>query len=126
MVIFITFPLTVAFELERVRVREERISTLAKKLESRISVWTESDRSMETTHAFEMKCKYEAENLKMESFGVELLQAIGAVYIQKATLTLKSQKFMGSFFGKMKEKGTVIKDTWDTITVAVDAFRPAG
>lgn len=76
---------------------------------------------METTHAFEMKCKYEAENLKMESFGSELLQAIGAVYIQKASLTLKSQKFMGSFFGKMKEKGSVIKDTWETITVAVDA-----
>lgn len=94
---------------------------MAQKLESRISVWTESDRSAETTHAFEMKCKYEAENLKMESFGSELLQAIGAVYLQKASLTLKSQKFMGSFFGKMKEKGTVIKDTWDTISVAVDA-----
>lgn len=110
-----------AYELERMKVREERISTLAKKLEERISVWTESDRSKETTHAFEMKCKYEAENLKMESFGVELLQAIGATYVQKATLTLKSQKFMGSFFGKMKEKGTVIKDTWETISVAVDA-----
>lgn len=110
-----------AYELERLKVRQERISTLARKLEDRISVWTESDRSSGTTHAFEMKCKYEAENLKLESFGVELLQAIGAIYIQKATLTLKSQKFMGSFFGKMKEKGTVIKDTWETISVAVDA-----
>lgn len=110
-----------AYELERMKVREERISTLAKKLEDRISVWTESDRSKETTTAFELKCKYEAENLKMESFGVELLQAIGAVYIQKASLTIKSQKFMGSFFGKMKEKGTIVKDTWETITVAVDA-----
>lgn len=110
-----------AYELERMRVREERISTLAKKLEERISVWTESDRSSGTVQAFEAKCKYEAEELKMESFGVELLQAIGAVYIQKASLTLNSNKFMGSFFGKMKEKGGVIKDTWATISVAVDA-----
>lgn len=110
-----------AYELERMKIREARVNTLARKLEDRISVWTESDRGKDTTRAFEMKCKYEAENLKLESFGVELLQAIGAVYIQKASLTLKSQKFMGSFFGKMKEKGTVIKDTWETITVAVDA-----
>lgn len=110
-----------AYELERMKIRENRIDTLSRKLEDRISVWTESDRGKETTKAFEMKCMYEAENLKLESFGVELLQAIGAVYIQKASLTLKSQKFMGSFFGKMKEKGTVIKDTWETITVAVDA-----
>lgn len=110
-----------AYELERMRIREERISTLAKKLEERISVWTESDRSSGTVKAFEAKCKYEAEELKMESFGVELLQAIGAVYIQKASLTLNSSKFMGSFFGKMKEKGGVIKDTWATISVAVDA-----
>jgi hypothetical protein len=113
--------LITAYEQERLKVREERISTLEKKLVERISVWTESERSPETTDAFQMKCKYEAENLKMESFGVELLHAIGAVYIQKAELTLKSQKFMGSFFGKMKEKGGIVKDTWNTISVAVDA-----
>lgn len=110
-----------AYELERMKVREERVATLTKKLEDRIMVWTESDRSRETTAAFELKCKYEAENLKMESFGVELLQAIGAVYIQKASLTIKSQKIFGSFFGKMKEKGGIVKDTWETISVAVDA-----
>ncbi|ORY86252.1 DnaJ domain-containing protein [Protomyces lactucae-debilis] len=110
-----------AYEQERLKIREERITALEKKLIERISVWTESERSPETTSAFQMKCKYEAENLKMESFGVELLHAIGGVYVQKAELALKSQKFMGSFFGKMKEKGGIVKDTWNTLSVAVDA-----
>lgn len=112
-----------AYEAERKQAREERVRTLAKKLVDRISVWTETDKGLDVTHAFEEKIRHEVENLKMESFGLEILHAIGTTYIQKATSFLKSQKFLGisGFFSRLKDKGTLAKETWGTISTAIDA-----
>ena len=112
-----------AFEKERRRVREERIETLSKKLIDRISIWTETDKGPQVTHAFEEKVRLEVENLKMESFGIEILHAIGTTYLQKATSFLKSQKFLGisGFFSRLKDKGTLVKETWTTVTTALEA-----
>lgn len=112
-----------AYEMERKKAREERVNTLASKLIDKISVWTETDKDREVTHAFEEKIRLEVENLKMESFGLEILHAIGATYIQKATSFLKSQKFLGisGFFSRLKDKGTLAKETWTTISTAIDA-----
>jgi hypothetical protein len=74
-----------AYELERKKAREERVDTLSHKLIDRISVWTETDKSSDVTRAFEEKIRLEVENLKMESFGLEILHAIGQTYVQKAT-----------------------------------------
>lgn len=112
-----------AYERERRRAREERVDTLAKKLIDRISVWTETDKDPEVTHAFQEKTRLEVENLKMESFGIEILHAVGQTYLQKATSFLKSQKFLGisGFWSRLKDKGTLAKDTWNTISTAIDA-----
>lgn len=112
-----------AYERERKRIRDERVDTLAKKLIDRISIWTETDKSADVTKAFEGKVRLEVENLKMESFGLEILHAIGATYLQKASSFLKSQKFLGisGFFSRLKDKGTLAKETWSTITTALDA-----
>ncbi|GLA32660.1 hypothetical protein AnigIFM63326_000869 [Aspergillus niger] len=112
-----------AYELERKKAREERVNTLATKLVDKISVWTETDKSPDMTRAFEEKIRLEVENLKMESFGLEILHAIGATYVQKATSFLKSQKFLGisGFFSRLKDKGTLAKETWTTISTAIDA-----
>lgn len=112
-----------AYEQERKKAREERVNTLASKLVDKISVWTETDKSLDVTHAFEEKIRLEVENLKMESFGLEILHAIGATYVQKATSFLKSQKFLGisGFFSRLKDKGTLAKETWTTISTAIDA-----
>lgn len=112
-----------AYELERKKAREERVNTLATKLVDKISVWTETDKSRDVTHAFEEKIRLEVENLKMESFGLEILHAIGATYVQKSTSFLKSQKFLGisGFFSRLKDKGTLAKETWTTISTAIDA-----
>lgn len=111
------------YELERKKIRDERVETLSKKLIDRISVWTETDKGKATTKAFEDKTKYEVENLKMESFGIEILHAVGQTYLQKATALIKSQKLMGlpGFFSRLKDKGTMAKDTWNTISSAIDA-----
>ncbi len=61
----------------------------------------------------------------MESFGIEILHAIGATYLQKATTYLKSQKpiigGVSGFFSKLKDKGNMVKDTWGTVTTAINA-----
>ena len=112
-----------AFERERKRIRDERVDTLAKKLVDRISIWTETDKDAAVTRAFEEKVRLEVENLKMESFGLEILHSIGTTYIQKATSFLKSQRFLGisGFFSRLKDKGTLAKETWTTISTAIDA-----
>lgn len=112
-----------AYEAERKRIRDERVETLSKKLLDRISIWTETDKGNDVTKAFQEKTRLEVENLKMESFGLEILHAIGLTYLQKATSFLKSQKFLGisGFFSRLKDKGTLAKDTWNTISTAIDA-----
>jgi len=112
-----------AYEAERKRIRDERVDTLAKKLLDRISIWTETDKGPDVTKAFQEKTRLEVENLKMESFGLEILHTVGTTYLQKATSFLKSQKFLGisGFFSRLKDKGTWAKDTWSTISTAIDA-----
>lgn len=112
-----------AYEKERRLIRDERVDSLVKKLIDRISVWTETDKGPDVTKAFEDKMRLEVENLKMESFGLEILHAIGTTYLQKASSFLKSQKFLGisGFFSRLKDKGTLAKETWNTISTAIDA-----
>jgi hypothetical protein len=112
-----------AYERERAKVRQERVDTLAKKLIDRISVWTETGKEADVTKAFQEKTRLEVENLKMESFGLDILHAIGTTYMQKATALIKSQKFLGigGFFSRLKDKGTLAKETWNTISSAIDA-----
>ena len=112
-----------AYEAERKRIRDERVETLAKKLLDRISIWTETDKGKDVTKAFQEKTRLEVENLKMESFGLEILHAIGNTYLQKASSFLKSQKLFGisGFFSRIKDKGTLAKETWSTISTAIDA-----
>lgn len=112
-----------AFEEERRKAREDRVNTLANKLVDRLSVWTETDKGGDVTRAFQEKIRLEVENLKMESFGLEILHAVGATYVQKGSSFLKSQKFLGisGFFSRLKDKGTLAKETWTTISTAIDA-----
>ncbi|KAM3451156.1 hypothetical protein MY3296_005528 [Beauveria thailandica] len=112
-----------AFEKERARVRQERVDNLVQKLQDRVSVWTETDKGDDVTRAFQEKMRLEVENLKMESFGIDILHAIGQTYVSKASALLRSQKFLGfgGFFGRLRDKGTLVKETWNTISSAIDA-----
>ena len=112
-----------AYEAERRRIRDERVEVLSRKLLDRISIWTETDKGGDVTKAFQEKTRLEVENLKLESFGLEILHAVGNTYVQKATSFLKSQKFLGisGFFSRLKDKGNLAKETWNTISTAIDA-----
>ncbi|KAK0202705.1 X-domain of DnaJ-containing-domain-containing protein [Desarmillaria ectypa] len=112
-------------ENERRKAMEERIMTLTTKLIERLRPFVEAKspggKDDPETQAFEAKFKREAEDLKLESFGVELLHTIGMVYMMKATSFLKSKKFLGipGFFSRLKEKGSLAKDVWGVIGSAL-------
>lgn len=109
---------------EEQRVHRENIQReLTKKLINRLSLFTETDKSDDIVKSFQDKFKEEAELLKMESFGLELLHTIGTVYYNKANTFLKSQNYwgLGGWYGVLKEKGGIIRDTYSTISMALDA-----
>lgn len=114
-----------AFETERQRIRQERVDELAKQLTNRLSLWTETDKGKDVTTSFRKKMEEEVENLKMESFGLEILHAIGQTYTAKAVTFIKSQKpIIGGvtgFFSRLKDKGTLVKETWGTVSTAISA-----
>lgn len=84
---------------ERKKNMEERIETLREKLVDRLRPFVEANnpggKDDPETAAFQRKMKSEADDMKLESFGVELLHTIGNIYITKATSFLKSKKFLG-------------------------------
>lgn len=86
-------------EEERRRVMKERIKTLTEKLIERLRPYVEAKDpgglNDPETKAWLTKIGKEAEDLKLESFGVELLHAIGHVYVMKGTTFLKSKKLLG-------------------------------
>ncbi|KAH9004499.1 X-domain of DnaJ-containing-domain-containing protein [Lactarius hatsudake] len=75
------------------------------------------------TAAWEARMRREADDLKLESFGVELLHAIETVYVTKTSGFLKSRKFLGipGLWSQLKEKGAVAKDAWGVIGSAYRA-----
>lgn len=111
-------------EEEQRQHREEIQNELTKKLINRLSLYTETDKSEDVVRSVQEKFRLEAENLKMESFGLELLHTIGTIYYNKANTFLKAQNSflgIGGWFGTLKEKGGIIKDTYSTISIALDA-----
>jgi hypothetical protein len=112
-----------ALRKEQERARKERIDGLTDKLLSRLGLWTETDKGADVTAAFQEKMRLEVEELKMESFGIDLCHAIGQTYVGKGSTLLRSQKFLGigGFFSRMRDKGSLVKDTWNTISSALDA-----
>jgi len=112
-------------EAERKKVMEERVDTLTKQLIERLRPFVDAqhpgDRNDPETLLFEDRMRREAEDMKLESFGVELLHTIGSVYMMKASSFLKSKKFLGipGFFSRLKEKGALAKDAWGVIGSAL-------
>ncbi|KAH9000099.1 X-domain of DnaJ-containing-domain-containing protein [Lactarius akahatsu] len=115
----------VAHERERKRALEVRVRTLTDKLTERLRPFVGAKNpggpGDPETAAWEARMRREADDLKLESFGVELLHAIGTVYVTKASSFLKSRKFLGipGFWSKLKEKGAVAKDAWGVIGSAL-------
>lgn len=114
-----------AHDRERKRALEARVRMLTDKLIERLRPFVNAKdpgaQGDPETAAWEAKMRREAEDLKVESFGVEILHTIGTVYVTKASGYLKSKRFLGfgGFWSKLKEKGSVAKDAWGVIGSAL-------
>jgi len=110
---------------ERHKAMEERIARLTQKLIDWLRPFVEAkhpgDKDDPETIAFEDRMRREADDLKLESFGVELLHTIGTVYMMRASSFIKSRRFLGipGLWSRLKEKGTIAKDVWGVIGSAI-------
>ncbi|KAH9992986.1 X-domain of DnaJ-containing-domain-containing protein [Russula compacta] len=112
-------------ERERKHALEARVRMLTEKLVERLRPFVDAKSpggpGDAETVAWEARMRRDADDLKLESFGVELLHTIGTVYVTKASSFLKSKKFLGipGFWSRLKEKGAVVKDAWGVIGSAL-------
>lgn len=115
-----------ALDEERRKTMEARVEQLAAKLIERLRPFVDAAKPGEKddpeTQAFETRMRLEADDLKLESFGVELLHTIGTIYMMKGTSYLKSKKFLGipGFWSRLKEKGSLAKEAWGVVGSALN------
>jgi len=111
---------------EKAAVRAERVQKLVENLERKLGIFTESavgPNDPEVTQSFRTICQLEAEELKKESYGAELLQAIGFVYVAKAKQYLATnQTFLGvgGWLHNVQGKYHVFSETVSTLRAAMD------
>ncbi|EPQ29926.1 uncharacterized protein PFL1_02598 [Pseudozyma flocculosa PF-1] len=115
---------------ERAKQREERVSQLADKLIRKLSIFTESVRNAgdeklerEVAASFREITRIEAEELKKESYGVELLHAVGFVYSAKSKHYLASTGMLwgiGGMFHSAANSIHVVRETVSTVRAALE------
>ncbi|KAG0170364.1 hypothetical protein DFQ28_009964 [Apophysomyces sp. BC1034] len=101
--------------------QQERVKSLSETLTHKLSLYTESESDEEAAVAFQEQIKVEAEKLKGESYGLELLHSIGGIYSSKAKqyLGIKGGELPG-IFQSLKQKRHIMKELWSTVKSAMD------
>ncbi|KAI0076667.1 DnaJ-domain-containing protein [Panus rudis PR-1116 ss-1] len=111
---------------EKAAERAERVQKLVENLERKLSIFTESatgPNDREVSESFRTICQLEAEELKKESYGADLLQAIGFVYVSKAKQhQASSQTFLGvgGWLHNVQGKYHVFSETVSTLRSAIE------
>lgn len=111
---------------EKAAARTERVQKLVENLERKLSIFTESATGPydpDVTNSWRTICQLEAEDLKKESYGVELLQAIGFVYVSKAKHYLATNQTLfgvGGWFHNVQGKYHVFSETVSTLRSAIE------
>ncbi|QRV74203.1 X-domain of DnaJ-containing [Ceratobasidium sp. AG-Ba] len=118
-------------DAQRRKVMEERIKTLTEKLKERIRPFVTAkkpgDKEDPEVNAWLAKIKREAEDLKLESFGVELLHTIGEQHDRPGNVRTFRISFYDEaqlwsspgFVSRLKEKGAVAKEAWGVLGSAI-------
>jgi len=113
----------IRLEKERREQRHKRVEELAEKLDKRLTKLVSAALNNDDMQKYKSDLHKEIEDLKIESFGIQLLHTIGKVYNQKASAFLKSQKTFGlsKIFTSVKQKGSTAKSAWNILSTALDA-----
>ncbi|KAI1316904.1 hypothetical protein EDD11_009304 [Mortierella claussenii] len=102
--------------------RQARVDKLVKNLVHKLSIYTDGPCDYDAAKAYQEMIRLEAEDLKAESYGVELLHAIGFTYTLKAKQYLGKNEMLGlgSWFHGVREKGHILSETVSTLRAAMD------
>ncbi|KAI8092917.1 X-domain of DnaJ-containing-domain-containing protein [Halteromyces radiatus] len=114
-------------QMEKLKAQQqERVKKLAENLIHKLSLYTDSEGDEAAALAFQEQIIVEAEKLKEESYGLELLHAIGYVYSSKGRhyLGLKGGE-LPSIFQSIKQKKHIVKELWTTIRSAMEIQQAA-
>jgi len=115
---------------EKAKAREERVKKLVENLERKLSIYVESctggPSDADVAKSWREICRLEAEELKSESYGVELLHAIGFVYTAKSRhyqASLSTPWGVGGWLHNVQGKYHVISETVSTVRSALELKR---
>ncbi|GJJ68505.1 hypothetical protein EMPS_00851 [Entomortierella parvispora] len=102
--------------------RQARVDKLVQNLIHKLSIYTDGPCDYNAAKAYQEMIRLEAEELKAESYGVELLHAIGFTYTLKAKQYLGKNEMLGlgSWFHGVREKGHILSETVSTLRAAMD------
>jgi curved DNA-binding protein CbpA len=103
--------------------KKERVDELSKKLDPKLAKLALAMRDEADFKKFQSDLQREIDDLKMESFGLELLHVIGKIYHSKANAFLRSKKTFGltKIVSSLREKGSTAKSAWNILSTAMDA-----
>ncbi|KAI0804553.1 DnaJ-domain-containing protein [Irpex lacteus] len=113
-------------QAEKAAARAERVGKLVENLERKLGIFAESasgPNDPEVTKSYRQICALEAEDLKGESYGVDLLQAIGFVYVAKSKHFLASNQTLfgvGGWLHNVQGKYHVFSETVSTLRSAME------
>ncbi|RKP02785.1 hypothetical protein CXG81DRAFT_10394 [Caulochytrium protostelioides] len=116
---------------ERLAIRKERVDRLVQTLANKLSLYVDAF-PVDAMQSFREVIQQEADMLKDESYGVELLHAIGYTYALKAHQYLakhdaedgpvlrRAWGFGNQVAGMMREKAHILGETFGTFKTALD------
>ncbi|TCD67705.1 hypothetical protein EIP91_012001 [Steccherinum ochraceum] len=111
---------------EKAAARAARVQKLVENLERKLGIFSESatgPNDAQVTESYRTICQLEADELKTESYGADLLHAIGFVYVAKAKQHLATnQTFLGvgGWLHNVQGKYHVFSETVSTLRSAIE------
>lgn len=108
---------------EQKKAKEERVNELSALLLQRIEKYQSVIGNDESFQQFQKKLNQEFEDLKIESFGIQLLHLIGKIYNDQSTATIQACKTFGvlKLYTSVKLKTSRMKSGFSILKTAIDA-----
>lgn len=108
---------------EAKQAKRKRIEELSKVLIARIEKYNSAKTNPDGLASFTAKLNQELEDLKIESFGLELLHLIGKIYTNQANAAIRSSKTFGvsKIYSSVKQKTDAVKNGYSIVKSALDA-----
>lgn len=103
--------------------KEQRVDDISAKLIEKIKQYQDSAANPDALENFRRKLRIEFEDLKVESFGIQLLHLIAKAYLDQAHATIAASKTFGvsKIFTSVKSKSGRVKGGFLIVKTAVDA-----